>query len=114
MLGDGSAGGIDEIIHSYNDNVVMSFSESVGSGPTILVELLVLKFELTLYGSLESCKMFRLIVDNNSKMAINWVVDPILCHRNFRHLVHEFVSLGIMWDQPSALFLDVRMKRLTA
>ncbi|KAK8514010.1 hypothetical protein V6N13_062917 [Hibiscus sabdariffa] len=76
MKCDGSSGGIGGVIRNSKGDLIAFFSESISSSPSILAELLTMKFGLILYESRPECavrsSIFRWIPRN-----INFEADTI-------------------------------------
>ncbi|KAL4279631.1 hypothetical protein GQ457_03G023260 [Hibiscus cannabinus] len=94
MKCDCSSGGIGGAIRNSNGALIASFSDSISSGLPILAKLLALKFGLLLFGSQSECKLSRLIVECDCKIALGWISNPCLCPSPYKSFVKEIVSLG--------------------
>ncbi|KAK9041427.1 hypothetical protein V6N11_016529 [Hibiscus sabdariffa] len=93
MLRDGSKGGIGGIFKNGEGWCIASFYESVGQGCPILTELLAVKYGLDNFLGLSVDSNMRLIVECDSKVAVDWILNPERCQSLFLPLVHNIQSL---------------------
>ncbi|GMI73525.1 hypothetical protein HRI_001021800 [Hibiscus trionum] len=88
------SGGIGGLARNSEGKCLFSFSESVGRGPPILTELLAMKMGLQKFHANPLCRTYRAIVESDSEIAINWVMNPGTCPTTFSDLVSSIVLLG--------------------
>ncbi|KAK9015789.1 hypothetical protein V6N11_006883 [Hibiscus sabdariffa] len=93
MLRDGSKGGIGGILRNEEGRCIASFYGSVGQGCPILTELLAVKYGLDNFLGLSVDSNMRLIVECDSKVAVDWILNPERCQSLFLPLVHNIQSL---------------------
>ncbi|KAK9032825.1 hypothetical protein V6N11_017867 [Hibiscus sabdariffa] len=97
MLRDGSKGVIGGILRNNESRCIASFYGSVGQGCPLLAELLAIKYGLEIFpGLIVDCNM-RLIVECDSKAAVEWILNPERCQPLFLPLVHSIRSLLLLY-----------------
>ncbi|XP_038997402.1 uncharacterized protein LOC120122329 [Hibiscus syriacus] len=70
-----------------------SFSERIGGGPLILVELLAIKRGLLFMEEIALVSFPRVVLELDSLTALKWIKNPALCTPMFQSLVKDIVSL---------------------
>ncbi|KAK8500264.1 hypothetical protein V6N11_001628 [Hibiscus sabdariffa] len=93
MLRDGSKGGIGGFLRNIEGRCIASFYGSVGQGCPILIELLAVKYGLDNFLGLSVDSNMRLIMECDSKVAVDWILNPERCQSLFLSLVHNIQSL---------------------
>ncbi|KAK9004235.1 hypothetical protein V6N11_002042 [Hibiscus sabdariffa] len=66
-----------------------SYSNTIGSGPAIFVELEAIKYGLDWFFSLRELHSCRLILESDCSTALDWISNPTLCPPAFRSLVNR-------------------------
>ncbi|KAE8681658.1 hypothetical protein F3Y22_tig00111311pilonHSYRG00247 [Hibiscus syriacus] len=80
-------GGIGGLIRDDRGLLLGSFSEKIGDGPTILVELMAINRSLNLIEEVGSSPRQRIILESDSTTALKWIKNPDLCTPLFQTLV---------------------------
>ncbi|KAL4325562.1 hypothetical protein GQ457_11G020250 [Hibiscus cannabinus] len=65
----------------------------IGQGPPILAELQAMKIGLLIFLKSRWCYNHRLILESDSKIAVEWVLNVTLCSSLFARVVHEIADL---------------------
>ncbi|KAK8556729.1 hypothetical protein V6N12_003124 [Hibiscus sabdariffa] len=73
--------------------VLKSFSRHVGQVPPLLAEILAIKIDLELFSNSAWRNVDRVIVESDSKVVVEWILNPVICTGIFSPLVKEIVSL---------------------
>ncbi|KAL4375888.1 hypothetical protein GQ457_02G032260 [Hibiscus cannabinus] len=74
----------------YMDDLV---GKQIGQGPPILAELQAMKIGLLVFLKSRWCYNHRLILESDSKIAVEWVMNVTLCSSLFARVVHEIADL---------------------
>ncbi|KAK8551471.1 hypothetical protein V6N12_040109 [Hibiscus sabdariffa] len=85
--------GVGGILRNNNGECLLSFSEQIGQGPPILAELQAMKIGLLIFLKSRWCYNHRLILESDSKIAVEWVLNVTLCSSLFACVVHEIADL---------------------
>ncbi|KAK8990506.1 hypothetical protein V6N11_009204 [Hibiscus sabdariffa] len=93
MLSNGSKGGIGGLIRDSCGVWLDKFSYPSDSGPPILAELLAIDHGLTFFFANEKFVKFRLILECDCAVAIEWILNPSRCPSVFEHLVKRCKDL---------------------
>ncbi|KAE8728311.1 polyubiquitin family protein [Hibiscus syriacus] len=108
VTADWRKSGVGGILRVENGSVVGSFQEASGPGPPILIELMAIKKGLFFFASIQQQFEDRLIVETDSKIAVDWIKNYDRCPNVYVDLVNEIVTklrgLGgiIRWVAMSA------------
>ncbi|KAE8706464.1 hypothetical protein F3Y22_tig00110393pilonHSYRG00236 [Hibiscus syriacus] len=100
--------GVGGILRMENGSMVGSFQEASGLGPPILIELMSIKKGLIFFASIQRRFEDRLIVESDSKVAVDWIKNYDRCPNVYVDLVYEIITklrgLGgiIQWVARSA------------
>ncbi|KAK9042980.1 hypothetical protein V6N11_071333 [Hibiscus sabdariffa] len=93
MLCNGSKGGIGGLIRDSCGVWLDKFSHPSNPGPPILPELLAIDHGLAFFFANEKFVKFRLILECDCAVAVEWILNSSLCPSVFEHLVRRFKDL---------------------
>ncbi|XP_039045147.1 uncharacterized protein LOC120184840 [Hibiscus syriacus] len=82
---DWRKGGIGGLIRNSQGQTLSSFSESIGFGPPVLVELKAIKAGLGIHGAVSK--------ECECRNVVNWIENPIGCPLSFEFLVKEIEDI---------------------
>ncbi|KAK9030650.1 hypothetical protein V6N11_032067 [Hibiscus sabdariffa] len=89
MVSDGSKGGIGGIIRNSRGDCLAKFSLSTGSGPPIMAKLEAILHGLKVFFSKKEFARFRLVVECDCAVAIDWISSSVTCPSIFEPLVRS-------------------------
>ncbi|KAE8660280.1 Villin-4 [Hibiscus syriacus] len=89
VSGDWRKSGVGGILRLEDGSVKGSFLEAAGPGPPLLVEILAIKNGLSFFVSFLPRVQDRLIVESDSKRAVEWVKNYDRCPVVYRVLVRD-------------------------
>ncbi|XP_039034126.1 uncharacterized protein LOC120170219 [Hibiscus syriacus] len=93
VTSDGLRGGIGGILRDSNSSTLATFSTAVGSTLPILAELKAIKEGNDFSYSSGWCKKGRLIIESDSKSAVDWIKNQQPAPTSLRDLVQEIGAL---------------------
>ncbi|KAE8727131.1 TUDOR-SN protein 1 isoform 2 [Hibiscus syriacus] len=79
VTADWRKSGVGGILRDHDGSVVGSFQEAAGPGPPVLLELKAIVKGLSFFDSLQQRFKERLIVESDSKLAVDWVKNINRC-----------------------------------
>ncbi|KAK8596753.1 hypothetical protein V6N12_065233 [Hibiscus sabdariffa] len=85
--------GVGGLLRNNYGECLMSFSEQVGQGPPILAKLQAMKIGLLAFLQSRWYHNHRLILESDSKIAVEWMLNVTLCSSIFAGVVHEIKDL---------------------
>ncbi|GMI70241.1 hypothetical protein like AT4G29090 [Hibiscus trionum] len=88
----GGSGGIGGIIRNQQGEVLASFSEQCGSDIPIITEIEALVRGIKMFEELFAGNPFKLIIESDSKLMINWVHDVSSCPVVFKKPIQDVVE----------------------
>ncbi|KAE8681501.1 Exocyst complex component 5 [Hibiscus syriacus] len=83
--------GVRVFLRGEDGSVMGSFQEAAGPGPPLLNELMAVKRGLTFFDSIHQRFKERLIVETDSKLAVEWVKNYDRCPCVYLNLVKDIV-----------------------
>ncbi|XP_039064616.1 uncharacterized protein LOC120209767 [Hibiscus syriacus] len=89
VTADWRKSGVGGILRVEDGSVVGSFKEAAGPGPPILIELMAIKKGLSYFTSIQQRFKERLIVESDSKLAVDWVKNKERCPLVYIDLVND-------------------------
>ncbi|XP_038999015.1 uncharacterized protein LOC120124383 [Hibiscus syriacus] len=92
VIADWRKNGVGGILRMENGSVVGSFQEASGPGPPILLELMAIKKGLIFFASIQRRFEDRLIVESDSKVAVDWIKNFDRCPNVYVDLVYEIIT----------------------
>ncbi|XP_039053787.1 uncharacterized protein LOC120195928 [Hibiscus syriacus] len=84
--------GVGGILRVDDGSVMGSFQEVAGPGPPLLIELMAVKRGLTFFDSFHQRFKERLIVETDSKLAVEWVKNYDRCPCVYLNLVKDIAT----------------------
>ncbi|KAK8675161.1 hypothetical protein V6N13_033231 [Hibiscus sabdariffa] len=83
--------GIGGVLRNHRGSILQEFSKSVGSGSSTLAEILAIKFAIESFvnSGWFSSSSSRLIIESDSKVAVDWISFPSSSNPTFSNLVQE-------------------------
>ncbi|KAK8636922.1 hypothetical protein V6N13_064356 [Hibiscus sabdariffa] len=75
--------------------MIQEFSEPCGFGPPALIELLAVRFGMLKFLSSDWCRQFRLIVETDCKLVVDWIFLSVDAPPSFLNLVSELSDMVI-------------------
>ncbi|KAE8668452.1 4-hydroxy-tetrahydrodipicolinate reductase 1 [Hibiscus syriacus] len=93
VSGDWRKSGVGGILRVEDGSVMGSFQEAAGPGPPLLIELMEIKKGLTFFASIHQRYKERLIVETDSKLAVDWVKNYDHCPYVYIDLVKDIVTM---------------------
>ncbi|KAL4387638.1 hypothetical protein GQ457_09G018810 [Hibiscus cannabinus] len=97
MKADGSTGGIGGVLKDEYKHTLMTLSLKIGSGPSIMAEILALQFGLQPFLSSAWVDRFKLVIECDCRVAIEWVRSPSLaldCFKVWVTYLHKALVEG--------------------
>ncbi|KAE8692380.1 hypothetical protein F3Y22_tig00110840pilonHSYRG00213 [Hibiscus syriacus] len=92
MQVDGSKGGIGGILRDQDGNLIMSFSAPIGSGSSVQAEILAIDFAIKLFMDSRWFKAYRLIVESDCAVVVNWLSNPSTILSEWASLLHPIIA----------------------
>ncbi|XP_039069304.1 uncharacterized protein LOC120215824 [Hibiscus syriacus] len=92
VTGDWRKSGVGGILRVEDGSVMGYFQESTGPGPPLLIELMAVKRGLTFFDSIQQQFKERLLVESDSKLAVEWVKNFDRCPGVYFNLVNDIVT----------------------
>ncbi|KAE8713278.1 Protein PIR [Hibiscus syriacus] len=90
--GDWRKSGVGGILRDEDGSVMGSFQEPSGPGPPALIELLAVKRGLIFFEPFHQQMKERLLIESDSKLAVEWVKNFELCPGVYSNLVKDIVT----------------------
>ncbi|KAK9007139.1 hypothetical protein V6N11_050972 [Hibiscus sabdariffa] len=97
MKADGSMGDIGGVLKDEYKHTLMTFSLNIGSGPAIMAGILALKFGFRPFLSSPWVDRFKLVIECDCRVAIEWVKSPSLapdCFKVWVKYLHKALVEG--------------------
>ncbi|KAK9017307.1 hypothetical protein V6N11_079786 [Hibiscus sabdariffa] len=83
--------GVGGVLRDANGSKLMEFSLSIGFGSALLAEILAIKLAVERFVNSPWVNRSRLIVESDSKIAVDWVLNPSLSSLLFSKLVQDII-----------------------
>ncbi|KAK8510994.1 hypothetical protein V6N11_051181 [Hibiscus sabdariffa] len=93
MVSNGSKGGIGGIVRNNLGVCLVTFSRSIGPGPPIMSELEAILYGLKTVFSTRGFEKFRLVLECDCSVAIDWISNSSPCPSVFEPLVRQCIEL---------------------
>ncbi|KAE8657393.1 importin-9-like isoform X2 [Hibiscus syriacus] len=90
--GDWRKSGVGGLLRVEDGSVMYSFQEAAGPCPPLLIELKTIKKGLIFFDSIKQLFKERLIVESDSKLAVDWVKNNDCCPYVYIDLVKDIVA----------------------
>ncbi|KAK9034641.1 hypothetical protein V6N11_050798 [Hibiscus sabdariffa] len=84
--------GVGGVLRDSKGLILLEFSQSIGAGSILLAEILAIKFAVERFVNSPWVKRSRLIVESDSKVAVEWISTTSLANLLFRQLVESINS----------------------
>ncbi|KAL4271167.1 hypothetical protein GQ457_13G010790 [Hibiscus cannabinus] len=81
--------GIGGVLRNHRGSILQEFSKSAGSGSSTLAEILAIKFAIESFVNSEWFSSSRLIIESDSKVAVDWISFPSSSNPTFSNLIQE-------------------------
>ncbi|KAE8660747.1 Protease Do-like 7 [Hibiscus syriacus] len=91
--GDWRKSGVGGILRVEDGSVMGSFQEAVGPGPPLLIEIMAIKKGLSFFALIHQRFKEYLIVESDSKLAVEWVKNYDCCAYVYKVFVKDIVIL---------------------
>ncbi|KAK8604935.1 hypothetical protein V6N13_082398 [Hibiscus sabdariffa] len=91
----GSKCGIRGLLTNDIGVILFQFSEPCGFGPPALIKLLAVRFGMLKFLSSDWCRQFRLIVETDCKLVVDWISLSVDAPTSFLNLVLELSDMVI-------------------
>ncbi|KAK8510698.1 hypothetical protein V6N11_065211 [Hibiscus sabdariffa] len=92
MSCDGYAGSVGGLLCDHNGKKLLQFAFAVGSGSSILAEILAVKTGMEVFIGLKWFKKSLLIIECDSKNVVDWFNDCSKAPDYFIHIMNNFVE----------------------
>ncbi|KAK8492261.1 hypothetical protein V6N13_003412 [Hibiscus sabdariffa] len=87
--------GVEGVLRDSNGLILLDFSHSIGAGSVLLAELLAVKHAVEIFVKSLWAKRFRLIVESDSKCAVEWISSPLVVDPLFCKVVEDISSFFV-------------------
>ncbi|KAK8492915.1 hypothetical protein V6N12_038615 [Hibiscus sabdariffa] len=87
--------GIEGLLKNDKGVILFLFSESCGFGPPALIKLLVVRFGMLKFLSSDWCRHYRLIVETDCKLVVDWISFSVYAPPSFFNLALELSDMVI-------------------
>ncbi|KAE8708036.1 Plastidic glucose transporter 4 [Hibiscus syriacus] len=89
---DWKRSGLGGVLKDVSGSILDSFKESAGPGPPTLMELRAILKGLAFFDSIRRRFKERMIIESDSRVAVDWVKDPVLCPHGYVHIVKDIIQ----------------------
>ncbi|KAL4385238.1 hypothetical protein GQ457_15G008200 [Hibiscus cannabinus] len=79
--------GVGGVLRNHQGVILLEFSRNIGTGSSLLAEILAIKFAVDYFINSEWSSKSRLIIESDSKVAVDWIACPISSHPTFLRLI---------------------------
>ncbi|KAK9009610.1 hypothetical protein V6N11_036141 [Hibiscus sabdariffa] len=91
VLNFNAKGGIGGVLRGTRGEILFQFSELCGLGPPALIELIAIKVGMLKFLESEWCDKFRLIIECDCKLVVDWLSMSATPPISFSSLVYELL-----------------------
>ncbi|KAK8619750.1 hypothetical protein V6N13_066258 [Hibiscus sabdariffa] len=90
--------GVGGVLRDPQGSILLEFSQSIGVGSVLLAEILAIKIVVERFVNSPWVKRWRLIVESDSKSAVEWISTPSVANPLFRQLVGSIYTFFFGWS----------------
>ncbi|KAK9026272.1 hypothetical protein V6N11_039116 [Hibiscus sabdariffa] len=90
--------GVGGVLRDPQGSILLEFSQSIGVGSVLLAEILAIKIAVERFVNSPWVKRWRLIVESDSKSAVEWISTPSVANPLFRQLVGSIYTFFSGWS----------------
>ncbi|KAE8721178.1 Detected protein of confused Function [Hibiscus syriacus] len=89
---DWKRSGLGGVLKDVSGSILASFKEPAGPGPPTMMELKVILKGMVFFESIRQRYKERLIIESDSRVAVDWDKDTVLCPAVYVHIVKDIIQ----------------------